>query len=113
MSSNDDIATIMALLREYFATDTSVGARVKFVYKGGGTVTLDGTKQPPDVHDRDEPADCISKLDIRDHLKILRGELNQQDAFRAGKLFLSGDVHAGARYSFMLEHVLKGERAGE
>jgi len=110
-NSSNDIASVMALLRDLFkAPETSVGAKVKFVYKEGGTVTIDGSNGPNVVHDRDEPADSVCKLHIQDHLKMLRGELNQAEAFRTGCMFLSGDVHSGARYSLLLEHVLKGER---
>jgi hypothetical protein len=91
------VTEITDLLRTAMARDVSLGARLKFVYPGAGTVMVDGSKTPNEVHNRDEQADCTVQIDPVLHLQMLRLEADQTLAFRQGKMRISGDVAVAIR----------------
>ncbi len=91
------VAEIAALLSEALTSDVSLGAKLKFLYPGAGLVMIDGTKNPNEVHRRDEPADCTVQVDAMLHLTMLRLEADQGLAFRQGKMRISGDVAVAVR----------------
>jgi hypothetical protein len=90
-------AEITSLLRTAMTRDVSLGARLKFVYPEAGVVMVDGSKTPNEVHNRDEEADCTVLIDPVLHLQMLRLEADQTQAFRQGKMRISGDVAVAVR----------------
>ncbi|MCE9649164.1 MAG: SCP2 sterol-binding domain-containing protein [Parvibaculum sp.] len=90
-------AEITSLLRAAMTGDVSLGARLKFVYPEAGVVMVDGSKTPNEVHNRDDEADCTVLIDPVLHLQMLRMEADQAQAFRQGKMRISGDVAVAVR----------------
>ena len=70
---------------------------LKFVHPGAGVVVIDGRKKPGEIHRRDVPADCTVHVDPLLNLAILQGHVNQNTAFRQGKIRIVGDVSVVTR----------------
>jgi|SRR5690606_5344659 putative sterol carrier protein len=88
---------IEAILRKVFTSDLSLGAVLKFIHPGAGVVVIDGRKVPNEVHRRDVPADCTVHVDALLNLSILQGHVDQNTAFRHGKIRIVGDVSVVTR----------------
>lgn len=88
---------IEAILKAALPADASLGAVLKFVHPGAGVVVVDGKNKPNEVHRRDVPADCTVHVDPLLNLAILQGQVNQNTAFRQGKIRIVGDVSAVTR----------------
>ncbi|MGK2741257.1 SCP2 sterol-binding domain-containing protein [Tepidicaulis sp. LMO-SS28] len=91
ISDKEIVADITALLKAAFHPEDDLGARLKFDYGAAGVVMIDGTKQPNEIHNRNEPADCTVALGAHDHWRMLKLELDQAHAFRQGRMRISGD----------------------
>ncbi|GAK45711.1 conserved protein [Tepidicaulis marinus] len=92
VSGKERVAQILGFLEAAFAAEGgTIGARLKFDYGADGCVFIDGTSAPPKVHTRNEAADCTVVLSPDDHWRMLNMELDQTQAFRQGKLKISGD----------------------
>jgi len=88
---------IEALLRAALAGDVSLGATLKFVHPGADVLVIDGRKTPNEVHRRDIPADCTVHIDPLLNLDILQGHVDQNVAFRQGRIRIVGDLSAVTR----------------
>lgn len=100
---------IAAILKAAFAGGASLGAVLKFVHPGAGVVVIDGRKKPNEVHRRDVPADCTVHVDPQLNLAILQRHVDQNTAFRQGKIRIVGDVSVVTRLRpIMLRHANAG-----
>lgn len=88
---------IVAILKSALTPDVSLGAVLKFVHPGAGIVVIDGRKKPNEVHRRDVPADCTVHVDPLLNLAIFQRHIDQNTAFRQGKIRIVGDVSVVAR----------------
>jgi putative sterol carrier protein len=88
---------IVAILKSVLTPDVSLGAVLKFVHPGAGIVVVDGRKKPNEVHRRDVPADCTVHIDPQLNLAILQRQVDQNTAFRQGKIRIVGDVSVVTR----------------
>ncbi|MEP5261982.1 MAG: SCP2 sterol-binding domain-containing protein [Nitratireductor sp.] len=88
---------IEAILKSTPAGGGSLGAVLKFVHPGAGVVVIDGTKTPNEVHRRDMPADCTVHVDPMLNLAIFQRHIDQNTAFRQGRIRIVGDVSVVAR----------------
>jgi putative sterol carrier protein len=88
---------IVAILKQVFTPDLSLGAVLKFAHPGAGVVVIDGRKVPNEVHRRDIPADCTVHIDPMTNLAILQRHVDQNTAFRQGKIRIVGDVSVVTR----------------
>jgi len=88
---------IEAILKQVFTPDLSLGAVLKFAHPDAGVVVIDGRKTPNEVHRRDVPADCTVHVDAMLNLAILQGHVDQNTAFRQGKIRIVGDVSVVTR----------------
>ena len=104
--AEDEIA---AILKAALGGDASLGAVLKFVHPGAGVVVIDGRKKPNEVHRRDVPADCTVHVDPELNLAILQRHVDQNTAFRQGKIRIVGDVSVVTRLRpIMLRHANAG-----
>jgi ubiquinone biosynthesis protein UbiJ len=60
-------------------------------------LVIDGRKTPNEVHRRDVPADCTVHVDALLNLSIFQRHIDQNVAFRQGKIRIVGDVGVVAR----------------
>lgn len=88
---------IEALLKAALQGDVSLGATLKFVHPGAGVLVIDGRKTPNAVHRRDVPADCTVHIDPVLNLDILQGHVDQNVAFRQGRIRIVGDLSVVTR----------------
>ncbi|MDO8838092.1 MAG: SCP2 sterol-binding domain-containing protein [Parvibaculum sp.] len=88
---------IEALLRASLTGDVSLGATLKFVHPGADALVIDGRKTPNEVHRRDVPADCTVHIDPVLNLDILQGHVDQNVAFRQGRIRIVGDLSVVTR----------------
>lgn len=88
---------IEAILKAALTGDVSLGAVLKFVHPGAGVVVIDGTKTPNEVHRRDMPADCAVHVDPLLNLAIFQRHIDQNTAFRQGRIRIVGDVSVVTR----------------
>lgn len=88
---------IEAILKAALTDDVTLGAVLKFVHPGAGVVVIDGRKQPNEVHRRDMPADCTVHIEPMLNLAIFQRHIDQNTAFRQGRIRIVGDVAVVAR----------------
>ncbi|PKQ00319.1 MAG: hypothetical protein CVT73_24845 [Alphaproteobacteria bacterium HGW-Alphaproteobacteria-12] len=88
---------IEAILKAALTGDVSLGAVLKFVHPGAGVVVIDGRRQPNEVHRRDMPADCTVHIEPMLNLAIFQRHIDQNTAFRQGRIRIVGDVAVVAR----------------
>jgi len=69
----------------------AIGKTVKFVF-AEGVVFLDDTKSPTAVSNEDAGADCTIRIDLKDFLKMLDGDLDPMSAYMGGMMKIDGDI---------------------
>lgn len=73
-------------IRERIGDDCGLGAKLKFNFGDDGVVFVDATKQPNEVSNDNNDADCTVDITLADFESILAGDLDQTTAFMSGKL---------------------------
>jgi putative sterol carrier protein len=89
MTLEEITAQMQARVAEKGAIDGKV---VTFDFSDDGTMTIDGTKTPAEVHNGAADADCTVAVAKDDFEEIAAGEQNAQMAFMSGKLKVDGDM---------------------
>ena len=86
----DDLVT---LFQEKSATTPGFGGTLRLDIEGAGTLFIDGTDTPVQVHPADDPdADTQIHLDFATLKGLVSGDLNPALAFMTGKLKVSGNM---------------------
>jgi hypothetical protein len=91
-----------------FGDDPSLSARVNAVYKfvltgdGGGTWSVDLTREPAGVKEEDSEAHCTITTASSVFLDIVNGTLSGQKAFTSGKLKIRGNVSLALKLGAVL-----------
>ena len=81
-----------------FRENPELSARVNATYKfvltgeGGGTWTLDLTRETAEVSEEDGQAQCTITVPSHVFVDIVSGRLSGQKAFSSGKLKVSGSI---------------------
>ncbi|MEQ9517933.1 MAG: SCP2 sterol-binding domain-containing protein [Parvibaculum sp.] len=113
ISHSDLVLALTAFLVRELGNARPIGARLKFVYLEGGTISIDGSGDINKVTSEDIAADCTVTLASAVHASMLRFELNQSEAFRMGKMRVQGELGVALRLAPLLAHPfrLPGEAA--
>ncbi len=82
---------------------SGLGARVKFIVDGQGTLLLDGKAIPPSLSREDGEAETTITMTEENLIKLLEGELNPTIAYTLGKLKVQGSMGYALKLSSMLE----------
>ncbi|MEQ8534208.1 MAG: SCP2 sterol-binding domain-containing protein [Imperialibacter sp.] len=85
-----DIATgrVVEMAKENGGT---IGSSVKFVFQEG-VILLDDTITPTKVSNDDTAALCTIKMELKDFVKLLDGDLDPMSAFMGGMMKIEGDM---------------------
>ncbi|CAD5292772.1 MULTISPECIES: SCP2 sterol-binding domain-containing protein [unclassified Imperialibacter] len=85
-----DIATgrVVEMAKENGGT---IGSSVKFVFQEG-VILLDDTVTPTKVSNDDTTAQCTIKMELKDFVKLLDGDLDPMSAFMGGMMKIEGDM---------------------
>jgi putative sterol carrier protein len=73
------------------ANGGAIGNSVKFVFPEG-VIFLDDSVNPTEVSNDDKDAQCTIKMELRDFLKLLDGDLDPMSAFMGGMMKIDGDM---------------------
>lgn len=85
-----DISAITALVQKAVGTDSGLGKTVKFDFKDGNNVFIDGGSVTNDA----KPADLELKMSLEDATKMFQGQLDAMSAFTQGKLQVNNPMLA-------------------
>jgi putative sterol carrier protein len=79
-------------VRSKVGADANLKSTIKFAFKEGGALYIDGKSTPNRVSNEDAPADCTVKLSLEDFGKLIARQLDPMTAFMTGKLTIEGDM---------------------
>lgn len=87
-----DLNELTQAVAEKFSRAPSLGARLKFDMNDDGVIFVDGTENPPKVHNEDLDADTtfICSKDLFE--KIFDGQQDPTMAYMMGKLKIQGSM---------------------
>ena len=80
-------------VRNKVGADSGLNSTIKFVFKEGGVLFIDGKSAPNTVsNDEDAAADCTVKVSLEDFTKLMERKLDPTTAFMMGKIKIEGDM---------------------
>jgi len=80
-------------VRSKVGADAGLNATIKFAFKEGGALFIDGKSQPNAVtNDESAAADCTVKVSLEDFGKLMERKLDPTTAFMMGKIKIEGDM---------------------
>ncbi len=80
-------------VRAKVGDDAKLNSTIKFAFKEGGALHIDGKSTPNTVtNDEAAPADCTVKLSLEDFGKLMERKLDPTTAFMMGKIKIEGDM---------------------
>lgn len=80
-------------VRSKVGADSGLNSTIKFVFKEGGVLFIDGKSAPNTVsNDEDAAADCTVKVSFEDFSKLMERKLDPTTAFMMGKIKIEGDM---------------------
>ena len=71
---------------------SGLNAVIKFAFKEGGALLIDGKSTPNRVSNDDTAADCTVKVSLEDFGKLMERKLDPMTAFMTGKIKIEGDM---------------------
>ena len=72
---------------------SGLNATIKFAFKEGGALFIDGKGTPNSVsNDESAAADCTVKVSLEDFGKLMERKLDPMTAFMTGKIKIEGDM---------------------
>ncbi len=99
MSRADIVQALSARLGDF----AGFGYRVAFDLGEAGIVAVDGTQNPPALHDEAGEAACTIRLSAADMAKLITGGLNPMMAYTLGKLKIEGSMGVAMKVASLLE----------
>jgi putative sterol carrier protein len=79
-------------VRSKVGDDAKLNATIKFAFKEGGALYIDGKSTPNTVSNDEGPADCTVKVSLEDFGKLMERKLDPTTAFMMGKIKIEGDM---------------------
>ena len=80
-------------VRSKVGDDAKLNATIKFAFKEGGALFIDGKSTPNSVNnDENAAADCTVKVSLEDFGKLMERKLDPTTAFMMGKIKIEGDM---------------------
>ncbi len=79
-------------VRSKVGESSGLGSTIKFAFKEGGALLIDGKSTPNRVSNDDGPADCTVKVSLENFGKLMSKQLDPMTAFMTGKLTVEGDM---------------------
>ena len=79
-------------VRSKVGDDAKLNATIKFAFKEGGALFIDGKSTPNTVSNDEGPADCTVKVSLEDFGKLMERKLDPTTAFMMGKIKIEGDM---------------------
>lgn len=80
-------------VRSKVGADAGLNSTIKFAFKEGGALFIDGKSQPNTVNnDESAAADCTVKVSLEDFGKLMERKLDPTTAFMMGKIKIEGDM---------------------
>jgi len=95
LASLEEITTA---LRGAIGEHTALGRSLKFDFKGGGVIHIDGAV----VSNEDLPADCTILVSQADFEDLARGRLDPTAAMMRGRLKVRGDMSVAMKLPALL-----------
>jgi putative sterol carrier protein len=89
-------------MRERLGENSGLDATIKFVFKDGGIIFIDGKSIPNNVTNDDSPADVTLKMSVETLNKLRRKETNAMMAVMVGKIKVEGNVMAAMKLDQIL-----------
>ena len=71
---------------------SGLNAVIKFAFKEGGALLIDGKSTPNRVSNDDTAADCTVNVTLEDFGKLMERKLDPMTAFMTGKIKIEGDM---------------------
>ena len=71
---------------------SGLNAVIKFAFKEGGALLIDGKSTPNRVSNDDTAADCTVKVSLENFGKLMERKLDPMTAFMTGKIKIEGDM---------------------
>ncbi|WOK05549.1 SCP2 sterol-binding domain-containing protein [Imperialibacter roseus] len=88
MSLDTATARVVEMAKE---NGGAIGNSVKFAFQEG-VILLDDTVSPTKVSNDDTDAQCTIKMELKDFVKLLDGDLDPMSAFMGGMMKIEGDM---------------------
>ena len=79
-------------VRSKVGDNAKLNATIKFAFKEGGALYIDGKSTPNTVSNDEGPADCTVKVSLEDFGKLMERKLDPTTAFMMGKIKIEGDM---------------------
>ncbi len=87
-----DYQTLLSEITTRAAKAAPLGNTLKFDFKDGDVIFLDGSGDENAVSTEDKEADCTIKISKENLGKLMDGSLNPMMAFMGGKVKVDGDL---------------------
>jgi putative sterol carrier protein len=97
------LETLTEKIREKVGDDAGLGASIKFAFKEGGCILLDGSVTPNTVSNDDGDAQCTVIVAQADFAQMIEGNLDPTVAFMSGKLKVEGDMSVAMKLGNLLK----------
>lgn len=92
-ADTNNLESITGTIREKVGADAGLNATIKFAFKEGGALFIDGKGTPNSVsNDEAAAADCTVKVSLEDFGKLMERKLDPMTAFMTGKIKIEGDM---------------------
>ncbi len=89
----NDLDSITQEFRQRIDGKPSIGAIIKFAFKEGGVIVVNGGIAPMTVSNDDIPADCTITLAMKDFASMSTGVTSPMLAVMSGKVKVAGDMN--------------------
>jgi len=84
--------TILKSIQDRAATNSPLGAKLKFDFGNNQLIHLDGSGAENIVSTEDQESDCTVNVSLDDLEGVMSGKINPMMAFMTGKIKVKGDM---------------------